>query len=165
MTKAESARANGRKGGRPQGSKAQNTLEKAAARQRVRELVCAELDPLIEAQIQAALGVRHFVLREKNRKFKRVTDPATITHILNAPEGRYEYYDIWTRDPSTQAFKDLMDRALGKPTEHVDMTVSDDAERIRILHAGRERNARAEQADQAKVLAGGSRSHGREMQR
>ena len=58
-----------------------------------------------------------------------------------------------------------MDRALGKPTEHVDMTVSDDAERIRILHAGRERNARAEQADQAKVLEGGSRSHGREMQR
>ena len=37
-----------------------------------------------------ALGVRHFVVREKNRNFKRVTDPATITHILNAPEGRYE---------------------------------------------------------------------------
>ena len=63
MTKAEIARANGRKGGRPKGSKAQNTLEKAAARQRVRELVCAELDPLIEAQIQTALGVRHFVVR------------------------------------------------------------------------------------------------------
>ena len=165
MTKAESARANGRKGGRPQGSKAQNTLEKAAARQRVRELVCAELDPLVEAQIQTALGVRHFVVREKDGKFKRVTNPATITRILNAPNGRYEYYDIWTRDPSTQAFKDLMDRALGKPTEHVDMTVSDDAARIRILHAGRERNARAEQADQAKVLARGSRSHRREMQR
>ena len=158
MTKAESARANGRKGGRPQGSKAQNTLEKAAARQRVRELVCAELDPLVEAQIQTALGVRHFVVREKDGKFKRVTNPATITRILNAPNGRYDYYDIWTRDPSTAAFKDLMDRALGKPTEHVDMTVSADAERIRILHAGRERNARAEQADQAKVLEGGSSS-------
>ena len=61
----------------------QNTLEKAAARQRVRELVCAELDPLIEAQIQTALGVRHFVVREKDGKFKRVTDPATITAVPN----------------------------------------------------------------------------------
>ena len=162
MTKAESARANGRKGGRPQGSKAQNTLEKAAARQRVRELVCAELDPLIESQIQAARGVRHFVLREKNRKFKRVTDPATITHILNAPEGRYEYYDIWTRDPSTAAFKDLVDRTIDKPTEHVDLTVNNEAERIRVLHAGRERNALAEEADQAKTPAKGSKSHGRD---
>ena len=79
----------------------------------------------------------------------RVLNRAAVLKIggdagLNAPNGRYDYYDIWTRDPSTAAFKDLMDRALGKPTEHVDMTVSADAERIRILHAGRERNARAE---------------------
>ena len=141
------------------------SLEKDAVRARLRELVAAEMDPLVRAQIAAAKGVRHFVLREPDGKFKRVTNPATITRILNAPRGRYDYYDIWTRDPSTAAFKNLMDRALGKPTEHVDMTVSDDAERIRILHAGRERNARAEQADQAKVLAGGSRSHRWEMQR
>ena len=116
------------------------------------------MDPLVRAQIAAAKGVRHFVLREPDGKFKRVTNPATITRILNAPKGRYEYYDIWTRDPSTAAFKDLVDRTIDKPTEHVDLTVNNEAERIRVLHAGRERNARAEQADRAafhKTLAKG----------
>ena len=125
------ARENGKKGGRPKGAKAKKTLEKEIARARLRELVHQEFDKLIEAQIRTALGVRHFVLREPDGKFKRVTTPATITRILNAPPGKYEFHDIWVRDPNTAAFKDLMDRAFDKPSEHIALTVPDDAERIR----------------------------------
>ena len=137
------SRSNGKKGGRPKGSKAAKTFEKEVARQRLRELVARDLDLLIEAQIQAALGVRHFVLREPNGKFKRVTNPVTITRILDAPAGTHEFFDIWVRGPSTQAFKDLMDRAIDKPAEHIDLVVNDEEERIRRLQRGRERNAQA----------------------
>ena len=140
------SRSNGKKGGRPKGSKAVKTFEKEVARQRLRELVYRDLDLLIEAQIRAALGVRHFVLRKPNGKFKRVTHPATITRILNAPEGKYEYHDIWVRDPSTQAFRDLMDRALDKPAEHIAVTVNEDEKHIALLRRGRERNAAAAKA-------------------
>ena len=143
MPSVGTSRLNGKKGGRPKGSKAAKTLVKEAARTLVRELVCKELRPLVEAQIRAALGIRHFVLRGPDGKFKRVTHPATITRILNAPKGQYEFFDVWTRDPSTPAFKDLMDRAFGKPAEHVDLVVNDEEERIRRLQHGRQWNARA----------------------
>ena len=82
-------------------------------------------------------------MRGPDGKFKRVTHPATITRILNAPKGQYEFFDVWTRDPSTPAFKDLMDRAFGKPAEHVDLVVNDEEECIRRLQHGRQWNAEA----------------------
>ena len=102
-----------------------------------------EFDKLIEAQIRTALGVRHFVLREPDGKFKRVTTPATITRILNAPPGKYEFHDIWVRDPNTAAFKDLMDRTIDKPAEYIELQVNDEEERIRRLQHGRQWNADA----------------------
>jgi hypothetical protein len=45
-----------------------------------------------------------------------VTDPDRIIEVLNN-KGRHEVGEIWTRDPDTNAFTDLMNRALDKPTE------------------------------------------------
>jgi len=73
--RADVARENGKKGGRPKGSKSQNTLAKEAARERLRQRVFAELDPLIDAQIEQAKGLKYLVVREKSTgRFVRVSE-------------------------------------------------------------------------------------------
>ena len=37
--------------------------------------------------------------------------------MLNDAKSQYEVWEIWTRDPDTSAFTDLMNRALDKPKE------------------------------------------------
>jgi len=44
---------------------------------------------------------------------------------LKVGKERIDYYWIWTKDPSVQAFTDLMNRALGKPSEQVQITGRD----------------------------------------
>ena len=69
------------------------TLEKEAARERVRELVRADLDPLVLAQIAKAKGISHLVIRNKKTgKFAGVTDPARIVRVLNGTE--HEVFEI-----------------------------------------------------------------------
>lgn len=105
-----------RKGGRPKGSKSKHTLEKEAARELLRAKVFAHFDPLLEAQIANAKGLKFLVLREKKSgKFiKRITDTAEGDVKVN-PE--HEVVEVWAKDPSVQAFTDLMNRALDKPAE------------------------------------------------
>ena len=97
-------RENGKKGGRPKGTKLPKTLEKEAARALLRELVCLELGPLVEAQIRAALGIRHFVLREPDGKFKRVTNPAAIQTLMKllafSLTGAFLWVVVATREPA-----------------------------------------------------------------
>ena len=111
--------------GKPKGFKHQRTLEKEAARKFLQERVIAQLEPLIEAQIEHAQGVSHFFLRDpKSGQFERITDEKAIETALNSgDEGRY--YWIFTKDPSIQAFTDLMNRTFGKPAEHVEVSGAD----------------------------------------
>lgn len=102
--------------GKPKGYKAPPTLAKEAARERLRELVTAELDPLTKAQLANAKGIRHTFLRDEAGRFVQLTDPQQIEQALNSgDEGKY--YWTFTKDPSIQAFTDLMNRALDKPKE------------------------------------------------
>lgn len=106
-----------RKGaGRPKG---QQTLDKEAARAIVRETVYANLAPLLEAQIANAQGLKYLVTRDKKTgKFIRVTEA-----MAKAKQGDdEEIIEVWEKDPSVQAFTDLMNRALDKPAEHVELT-------------------------------------------
>jgi hypothetical protein len=106
----------GRPPGRPKGSKTQKTLEKEEARALLRRLVTAELEPLARAQIDNAKGISHFMLRDpKTGKFERILDHEQILAALNS--GDPSSYYIYTKDPSIQAFTDLMNRALDKPVE------------------------------------------------
>lgn len=111
--------------GLPKGYKFQKTLEKEAARQHLRKRVFAEIDPILDAQIANAKGINHFFLRDaKSGRFERITDPAMIEAALNAgEEGRY--YWIFTKDPNTQAAQDLLNRALDKPADQVQVTGED----------------------------------------
>lgn len=90
------------------------------------KMVIDEMPELVKAQITNAKGLSHFFMRdEKTKQFKQVTDPAMIEVALNAG-AEDSYYWIHTKDPSTQAFTALLDRAIDKPTEHIESEVKGD---------------------------------------
>jgi hypothetical protein len=103
--------------GRKKGYKEQGTLAKEAARELQRQMVTEHLRPLTEAHINNAIGIKHLMLRDpKTGKFERVKDEEGIDAALKN-EGEAVW--IYTKDPSVEAFKTLMDRALDKPVEQV----------------------------------------------
>lgn len=108
--------------GRPVGAKGKRTLEKEAARELVRAFVTDRLQPMLEAQFAQACGLRYLVTREKKTgKFVRVTEA-----MARAKQGdTEEIIEVWEKDPSVQAFTDLLNRALDKPAEQVKHTGDD----------------------------------------
>src|SRR5262244_3371756 len=111
-------------GGRPRGKKMLKTLEKEQAREYVRQVVTARLESLLEAQLDNAEGIRQLMMRDpKTGKFERITgDAKQIDKALKSKNACW----IYTKDPNVQAFTDLMNRALDKPSEHVSITGADD---------------------------------------
>lgn len=104
------------KRGPKKGVKYKPTLTKEAARDVVRSLVIAQLQPMVDAQIANAQGLRYLVYRnKKSGKFERVKD-------LEGVNQDEETIEVWEKDPSVQAFTDLMNRTLDKPAEHVELT-------------------------------------------
>jgi hypothetical protein len=98
--------------------KGRQTLDKEAARDIVRLKVFAELGPLIASQISNAKGIHYLVVRDKaSGKFLRVGKGRA--EKLKAEE---EIIEIWEKDPSVQAFTDLLNRALDKPAEQMRLT-------------------------------------------
>lgn len=110
--------------GRPKGMKWAKTLAKEAAREEARRLITAAIPSMIRPQIAHAQGIGHLFTRDKNGKFTRIEDEAQALKILTeGTEG--EHYWIFMKDPSVQAFTDLMNRALDKPAEQVKVTGDD----------------------------------------
>ena len=114
--------ANGRGGrregaGRPAGRKELKTLAKEEARELVRRMMTARLERLVEAQMDNAEGIRHLMRRDpKTGQFVRVTgDAREIDKALKTKNAVW----IYTKDPSVQAYTDLLNRAIDKPAEHV----------------------------------------------
>lgn len=104
--------------GPQKGVKYAKTIAKEKAREVARQLITRQLEPLIAAQIANAQGIKYLVVRDKKTgKFLRV--PKSAAEKLNPTE---EIIEIWEKDPSVQAFTDLMNRALDKPAEQVQLT-------------------------------------------
>ena len=100
-------------------------VDKEAARAALRAIVIAHLQPLVQAQLDNARGISHFMLRDSlTVKFERVTDEARIIEALSAEgaENGKSYFYIYTKDPSVAAFTDLINRTLGKPVDAVELT-------------------------------------------
>jgi isocitrate/isopropylmalate dehydrogenase len=96
------------------------TMDKEMARARLREIVMANLDPLVHAQVANAQGIRFLMVREKTSgKFVKVGKDAAEKLDPNT-----EIIEVWEKDPSVQAFTDLMNRAIDKPIEQVEAQVS-----------------------------------------
>ncbi len=88
-------------------------MAKETARELVRQKITESLQPLIDAQVSNAQGLKYLVYRDKTSgKFERVKD-------LDAVDQSKETIEVWEKDPSVQAFTDLMNRALDKPKEQV----------------------------------------------
>lgn len=126
--RAEIARENGKKGGRPPGSKSKHTLEKEAARELVRNIVTAHLEPIVMAQVAQALGIKYLVVRNKKTgQFVRVGQGAAA-RALKSDE---EIIEVWEKDPSSAAAADLLNRAIDKPKEQVqELKVDGDWEKL-----------------------------------
>jgi hypothetical protein len=125
--------------GRPKGYKSPKTIEKEAARELTRQIITRSLEPMIQAQIANAIGIGHLYTRDKSGKFTKITTQAGVDELLaKGREG--ENYWIFIKDPSTQAFTDLVNRAIDKPKEQVQeiQTVGVD-ERIARLERARAR--------------------------
>lgn len=102
--------------GRPKGSREPQTLDKEAAREVVRQMVFAQLGPLTKAQLSHARGLKYLVTRDKKTgKFIRVTE--AMARHKQALADTEEIIEVWEKDPSVQAFTDLLNRALDKPKE------------------------------------------------
>lgn len=108
--------------GPKKGARYKPTLEKEAMRAIVREQVGKALLPLVHAQIAHANGIHYLVVRDKaSGKFLRVGKGKA--EKLKPEE---EVIEIWEKDPSVQAFTDLMNRVIDKPAEQMKVTGADD---------------------------------------
>ena len=125
--------------GRPKGSKDASTLSKEQAREATRKLIMRKLEPLVDAQIANAMGIKYLVIRDKKTgKFIRVTETMAVAKLASGEE----IVEIWEKDPSVPAFTDLMNRALDKAKEQpqeIELTSGDVI--TQRLETGRKRAA------------------------
>jgi hypothetical protein len=108
--------------GLKKGYRFKHTIDKVEARELVRKMVTQSLQPMVTAQIANAQGVKYLVVRDKKTgKFLRVTEA-----MAKVKQGdTEEVIEVWEKDPSVQAFTDLMNRALDKPPEQIQHTGAD----------------------------------------
>src|SRR5215831_6208978 len=86
----------------------------------MRQYVTERLPEYLDAMSDNILGIRHLMMRDpKTGKFERVTGDAK--QIDEALKTKTAFW-IYTKDPNVQAFTNLMNRALDKPSEHISVT-------------------------------------------
>ena len=113
-----------RAGGRPKGSKDKHPrkgrVQALEAAEVIRQMVRESIGPMTRAQIAAATGYRHLVARDrKGGKFKPITEAEV--EQLNDPDMVAE---IWEKHPSPEAYRNLLDRAMGRPVETLQADVN-----------------------------------------
>lgn len=104
------------------GSKHKATISKDLAREAFRVAVMKHFEELIASQVANAKGIKYLVARGPGGKFERI-----------GPEGVNQdaVIEVWEKDPSVQAFTDLMNRTLDKPVEAMSVNHSG---AIRLTH-------------------------------
>lgn len=128
-------------GGRQKGYKEAKTLEKEAAREAVRVRITERLVPLVDAQIDSAIGIKHFFLRDDMGQWKRIKNAQQIEDALN--KAGAEKFWIYTKDPNSLAAREMLDRAIDKPKEQKkEIGVDASDELLALLEAGRARAAK-----------------------
>lgn len=132
--------------GRPKGTvgiKQQATISKEQAREALREIVLKHMDDLVSAQVAHAKGLKYLVARDKDTgKFAKITKDQ-YDALLTGEGDAFVGLEVWEKDPSTQAFTDLMNRTLDKPKEQVqELQVSGSIDLVTgKLHSARARLA------------------------
>jgi len=117
-----------RKGSGPKkGAKYAPTITKEQAREAARAVILKHMDRMLAANIENACGIRHLMLRnEKTGQFERVakdtTDPKVAEAQIDGALASGNAVWIHTKDPNVSAFTDLMNRALDKPVEQLQLS-------------------------------------------
>lgn len=125
----DASRLNGRKGGRPVGSKTASTLEKEAVRAAFNQKVMQSADVLYRSQMALAVGQTYlYKINLPDKKPILVVDPDEIEYYLRGDHedtGERTYYFITTKDPDGRAIDSLLDRALDKAKSTTELTGKD----------------------------------------
>ncbi len=112
--------------GRPKGVLNPATLDKAQAREALRAVVIQHMGVMLEAQIKNAQGIKYLVKRAKaGGKFEKVSADQLDT-VLAGQDDNSLILEVWEERPNVQAFTDLMNRALDKPVEQVEISGNED---------------------------------------
>jgi len=78
----------------------------------------AHLDEMVSAQVAHAKGLKYLVTRDaKTGKFTRVSREMMDKLLEAGDEDALARVEVWEKEPSVQAFTDLLNRALDKPKE------------------------------------------------
>lgn len=101
-------------------------IEKEVLREQTRAIIAPHLEQLLAAQIAHAVGLKYLVTRDKKTgKFIRVTEAMARRKQKKAaadgeaPAENEEAIEVWEKDPSVQAFTDLLNRLIDRPAEQV----------------------------------------------
>src|SRR5262249_379133 len=137
--------------GRKVGFKFPATLQKIHARELARQKITENLERLLNAQIDNAVGIRHLMMRDpKTGQFERVTgDAKQIDKALKTKTGFW----IYTNDRNVQGFTDLMNRCIDKPSEHGQISGVDDGP-IQIQWMTRDETADEKESGGLRELSG-----------
>jgi hypothetical protein len=101
--------------GPKKGAKYRPTIQKEEAREALRQIVLREMETMCAAQIAHAKGLSYLVGRDKYGKFTKLTSEQAEKAL--AGDSEYVLIEVWEKEPSVQAFTDLMNRAIDKPAE------------------------------------------------
>lgn len=115
------------------------TLDKIAAREAARQIITRHLEPMIGRQIAHAMGIGHVYTRDKGGKFRKIENEAEVERLLTTGEESKDYW-IFMKDPSVDAFRELLNRALDRPKEQEqEFKLTGEESLIAALLAGRQR--------------------------
>lgn len=112
----QSARENGKLGGRPLGSKNPQTLERERIDREVRERIGRNAQRILEAQMAVALG-NTMAFSKVTGKPVLVTDPEQAQRIVDGDEDGIVLRGV---DPDPDACQKLLDRYMGRAKESVE---------------------------------------------
>jgi hypothetical protein len=133
----EASRQNGKKGGRPRGSKNVASLERDKVAAALKQRILQSADRLFNAQMSLAEGCAFLFKRgAAGGKATLVTDEATLRRYVDGELDPEEFVYLHTERPNIVAIQDAFNRALGKPTETVEVS-GKDGEPMRVFFGGR----------------------------
>lgn len=133
-------------GGKQKGYKAPKTLAKEAAREAARVRITARMHEIIDAQVDSAIGIAHFMIRDaETGQWQRLTNVKKIEEALNHPKAQHgSTFWIYTKDPNPSSARDMLAYALDKPKEQVqEIKLGSEPQLIEALMEGRQRAAKA----------------------
>lgn len=93
-------------------------------REETRKLIQQHLPAMVKAQIAHAIGIGHLYTRDKHGKFSRIEDESEIDRLLSEGTEDTDYW-IFAKDPSVQAFSELLDRTLDQAPKPVEVSGKD----------------------------------------